>query len=212
MYGPVGVVAWQLFKDEDSSSRMVIFSVFYSVRQRCIFDPEIISPQNFFWPWKLFDEHIWFLAISGAYQCWRTKRRWSLPRRVFASHIAQNYGFLGFVSLFLFFFKLSHPHPLSFHPHPHHLPLGSESWEGKRDGWCCFEPWHVSMQVIPLLFINNWPGPTVGAIYGADCCFAKEYKVLELHFLPLMCLPNRKKTPNIRFRSWEASYKALDLG
>lgn len=35
------------------------------------------------------------------------------------------------------------------------------------------------MQVIPLLFINNWPAPSVEAIYRADCCFDKECKLLE---------------------------------
>ena len=114
MCGPVGAVAWQLFKDEDSSSRMVIFSVFYSVRQWCMFDPEIISPQNFFWPWILFDEHIWFLAISGAYRCWRTKRRWGR----YLPHTLLKMTDSSVLYLSFFFFNLSHPPPPSFYPPP----------------------------------------------------------------------------------------------
>lgn len=71
------------------------------------------------------------------------------------------------------------PPPTILYPHSHHFPLGNKSRDGRKDGWCYFELWHVSMQVIPLLFINNWPAPSVEAIYRADCCFDKECKLLE---------------------------------
>lgn len=53
------------------------------------------------------------------------------------------------------------------------------------------------MQVIPLLFIDNWPGPSVGAIFRADCCFAKEHKLLEIYFLSFFVHPNEKLTEGL---------------
>lgn len=78
-------------------------------------------------------------------------------------------------------FVTSNTPPLFLMPPPHsyRFPSGNGSWERRRDGWCCFELWHVSMWGIPLLFINNWPGPSVGAIYRADYCFAR---TPELYF------------------------------
>lgn len=64
------------------------------------------------------------------------------------------------------------------------------------------------MQVIPLLFINNWPGPSVGAIYRADCCFAREHKLLELYFF---AFSDYLTENHIKFSFYEASYKLLDL-
>lgn len=76
----------------------------------------------------------------------------------------------------------------------------------RKDGWCCFELWHVSMQVNPLLFINNWPGPSVPAIYRADCCFAREHKRWELYF---STFPDSENHMNSFLNS--ASDKPLDL-
>lgn len=52
------------------------------------------------------------------------------------------------------------------------------------------------MQVIPLLFIDNWPGPSVGAIYRADCsCFAQTLR----GFLSFFVYSNENITEGLAF-------------
>lgn len=163
---------------------------------RYIFDPETRSPHNILWPWNIVWWRHFNFSISGVSLprwCWCIKCQWALPRQAFTTRIAQNHR--SFCFAFLFF--LPTPHPLSFHPHSHHLPLGNESLDVGKDGWCCVELWRVSMQVIPLLFINNWPEPSVKAIYRGDFRFAKEHKLFGFHLAQLERWKNKAPTEGL---------------
>lgn len=83
---------------------------------------------------RLFDEGIWFLAISGASPCcwcWSVTCQGDLPRQAFTSHAAQNDTFFCFASPFV---TSNTPPPLLFTPTPTTSPwaIGAEM-EGEMD-------------------------------------------------------------------------------
>lgn len=110
-----------------------------------------------------------------------------------------------FSVMHLFFFFLlycpSSSFPILFPPQPSPLPLGDGSCDGRRDGWCYFELWHV----IPLLFINNWPAPSAGPIYRADFCFAKKHKLLKLCFFLHFIHPTQRESSVLLISAWNIS-------
>lgn len=180
------------------------------MKRRLSFDPQIIPPLNLSWPWKArLMRASESSAISGASpsrQCWSVKHRGDLPRQAFASHAAQKWHpplLFGYSVYYIpIFFPVGPPTPPPHQPFPRAIVAETK----RKDGWCCFELWHVSMQVNPLLFINNWPGPSVPAIYRADCCFAREHKRWERYS---STFPHSENHMNSFLNS--ASDKLLDL-
>lgn len=83
---------------------------------------------------RVFDEGIWFLAISGASPCrwcWSVTCQGDLPRQAFTSQTAQNDTFFCFASPFV---TSNTPPPLLFTPTPTTSPwaFGAEM-EGEMD-------------------------------------------------------------------------------
>lgn len=191
---------WQLFGDEESNVLAVSSVPWGALRDTAhLWSWSHFTSEFLFDPKRLFNEDIWFLfyfwSLSFLSMC--EVSAWFTQADIHLAHCSKWQIFLFCISLSLslfplplVFFFLTSNTPFPFHSHSHHLPLGNGSWDGRRDGWCCFELWHVSMQVTPLLFINNWPGPSVGAIYRADYRFAKEHKLLQLYFFLFLVYPN----------------------